>query len=78
MEEGWRSSSVKLGVLARGVARSVNESGVQADSLLRAVLARIDCCLNALSLTTSAASLIGMVGVRSPVWIDRGGPWLTD
>jgi hypothetical protein len=34
VEVGWRSSRVKLGVLARGVARGVNKSGVQANGLL--------------------------------------------
>ena len=39
VEVGGRSSRVKLGVLARWVARGVNERGIQAYSLLRGMLA---------------------------------------
>lgn len=75
VEVGWRSSRVKLGVLARGVARGVNESRVQANGLLRCVLACMDYRAKAVSLTTSPASPIGMMCVhlyRLAIEVDRG------
>jgi hypothetical protein len=71
VHKGGRRGGVQLRVLARRVARRVNQGRVQADSLLRGRLV-ISQSAVVVILTTSAASPTGMVGEEAG---DSGGAW---